>query len=79
MHHNVKRPRQVSQPPSHRSPQSAPDAVTLYRASQHLAHGESHTRAGLVIALAIKGREVTGKMFSAVLVNRLKVRVPQKS
>ena len=79
MHDHVQRPIQAFQPPSHRGPQPAPDTVAIHRSAQHLAHGESYTGAGLVITLAVEGRKIPGKMFPALLVDRLKIRVPQQS
>jgi hypothetical protein len=79
MHDHVQRPIQAFQPPLHRSPQPAPDAVAIHCSAQHLAHGESYTGASLVVPLAVEGREIPGKMFPALLVNRLKIRVPQQS
>lgn len=79
MHHQVERAGKAPQVSLHGCSHAAPNAVALYSASQNLAHGESHAWTRAVLALAVKDRDVPGEMLFAMLVDRLKIRVLQKS
>src|SRR5262249_3433890 len=78
MQDQIQGARHQTQPAPHRCAQAAADAVALHGAAQKFAHGETHARAGRVIAFAVKQRHVTGKMFLPLFVNRLKVSMLQQ-
>ncbi len=79
MQHYVQGTGQLRKPPLHGRPHAAPDTIALHGASQHLTHGESHSRTCLVAALTVIHRNIPRKMFLALLVNSLKVCVLQQS
>jgi hypothetical protein len=53
--------------------QSAANPVALHRTAQHFAHGESHARASLVLAVTVIHGDVPGKVFFSFLVHGLKI------
>jgi len=79
MQYQIQWPHQLRQVPPDRRPHAPPYAIAVHRASQHLTHSKPYARAFVLSALQIKRRNIPGKMFFALLVNRLKVSVLQQS
>lgn len=77
MHYYVQGTRQLTQPLTHSRAQTAPDAVTFHCSTQGLAYGKPYTRTSLIFAGTIKSCEVAGEVLFPLLVDRLKVLVPQ--
>lgn len=53
--------------------------ISIYCIPQNLAHSKTYARAPIIVAQAIEGRYIPCKMFFALLVHSLKVRVSQQS
>jgi len=79
MHHQIQRAGELPQVFAHCRPQAPAYPVALHGAPQDLAHGKTHARARGVSAFAVKHSDVPGELLLAMLVNRLKIRVLQKS
>jgi hypothetical protein len=79
VHHHVQGTHELPQVLLHDRPHAPPDPVAFDSAAQHLAHGKAHAGTGSVIAFAVKRRDVSGKLLFAMLIDRLKIRVLQKS
>jgi hypothetical protein len=79
MHHYIHGARQLRKVPSDSGPQTATNAVALHRAAQRLTHGETHARTRFVATVTVKHGDIPRKLFPALLVDRLKVCMPQQS
>jgi hypothetical protein len=79
MQHKVQGPRQFSQMMPHRGTHAPANAVPIHGAPQNFADGETHARSTGASAFTIKSNHVSGKMFSALLINSLKVTMLQQS
>jgi hypothetical protein len=79
MQDQVQRPGEFAQVTPHRGAHAPANAVPFHGAAQDLAHGKTHARSTGASAFAIKSNHVSGKMLSALLINRLKVRMLQQS
>jgi hypothetical protein len=78
MQHQVKRLGQLTKMAPHNRSHAPADAIPHYRSTQHLADGEADPRASMTLTYAVKRGHVPGKMFPALLVNRLKISVLQQ-
>jgi hypothetical protein len=79
MQHQIERRGQVAQMLPHRGAHAPADAITDHRSAQYFTDGKADSRSCGALMLAVKSRHVPGKMFPAVLVDRLKIRVLQQS
>jgi hypothetical protein len=79
MQHKIERRSQFAKVLPHCGTHAPANAIPDHRSAQDFADGKADSRSGGDIALAVKSRHVPGKMFPAVLVDRLKVSVLQQS
>jgi hypothetical protein len=79
MEHHVQGQKEPANVTLHGCPDSTPDAVSLYRASQDFADREADSWAAIIIPPPIKNRDIGGKVFLSLLVDRLKICVPEQS
>jgi hypothetical protein len=78
MQHHINGTSQRTQTPLNRCPHAPPDTVALYRPTQSFTHGETNSRASLVVTYSIKRRHIPRKMSLALLIDSLKVRMLQQ-
>src|SRR5581483_2160440 len=76
--HHIHRQRNVPLQ-ANRFPEPPLDSVTVDRAAQHPAHCETHARTLAFCTPQVKHGHVRGKLPASLLVNSLKVRVPQQA
>jgi hypothetical protein len=81
MQDNIEWPRDFTEMPLHRGAHPAANTVADNRATDGLAHCETHTRAGSarLDSLAVKSAYIAGKSFLSVVIHSLKIRVPEQS
>jgi len=79
MHYHVDRPGELAKAPSRHGSQAPPDAVAIHGSSQHLADSEANAWTGFVFTLPVKDCHISRKAFPALFVNRLEIRVLQKT
>src|SRR5580765_1976568 len=79
MQHQVERPGQFVQVLPNQSTHAPADSVPHHCSTQHLAYGQADTRTSRTVIFTIEGGHVPRKMFSALLVNRLKVSMLQQT
>jgi hypothetical protein len=76
--HQVKRLGQLTQVTPHYRSHTPADAIPHHRSTEHFADGKTDPRASMTLSYAVKRGHVPGKMFPALLVNRLKISVLQQ-